>query len=250
MKLKDRVALVTGASRGIGRAIAQGLAREGAAVIVNYVSQRAAAEEVVEQIRAGGGEATAIQADVKNVGGHDALSASALDRYGRIDILVNNAGMARRQSFLEATAEAWDEIMGVNLKGVFFLSQAVARQMAERHSGKIINISSVHDSQPMAFNSIYCISKGGLAMLTKALALELAESGIQVNAIAPGAIETDENKDRLADPAYHARVIAKIPSRRVGTTEEIAGAAILLASSDADYITGATLYIDGGMLLQ
>jgi 3-oxoacyl-[acyl-carrier protein] reductase len=247
--LKGRVAIVTGASRGIGRAIAVGLAREGAKVIVNYVSKAAAAEEVVSEIRAAGGEAVAVQANVGDLAQHDRLVAAARERFGRIDILVNNAAMTRRESFLDATAAAWDETMAVNLKGVYFLSQAVARMMTAQRSGKIINISSVHDVRAMLDNSIYNITKAGLVMLTKSLALELADKGIQVNCVSPGAILTDDTRPRLADAAYRDKVLAKIPSRRIGEPEDVVGAVLLLASPESDYITGTTLYVDGGMLL-
>jgi NAD(P)-dependent dehydrogenase (short-subunit alcohol dehydrogenase family) len=248
-RLKNRVAIVTGASRGIGRAIAIGLAREGASVVVNYVSKPAAAEEVVNEIRAAGGHAVAVQADIKDLTQHERLIAAAREHFGRIDILVNYAAMTRSQPFFDATVEAWDETMGVNLKGIYFLSQAIARVMTAQKSGKIINISSVHDVRAMMNNSIYNITKAGLVMLTKSLALELAQHGIQVNCVSPGAILTDETRDRLADPAYRDRVLAKIPSRRVGEPEEVVGAVVLLASPESDYITGTTLYVDGGMLL-
>lgn len=248
-RLKGRVAIVTGASRGIGRAIAVGLAREGASVVVNYVSKAVAAEEVVNDIRVDGGNAVAVHTDVGNLAQHEELVAAARKRFGRIDILVNNAAITHRQPFLDATAEAWDETLSVNLKGVYFLSQAVARVMAAQRSGKIINISSVHDVRAMMNNSVYNITKAGLVMLTKSLALELAEKGIQVNCVSPGAILTDETRDRLADPEHRARVLAKIPSRRVGEPEDVVGAVLLLASRESDYITGTTLYVDGGMLL-
>jgi len=249
MKLKNRVAIVTGASRGIGRAIAVGLAREGAKVVVNYVFKAAAAEEVVSEIRAAGGDAIAVQANVGDLTQHDRLVAAARERFGRIDILINNAAMTRREPFLDATAVAWDETMAVNLKGVYFLSQAVARVMTAQRSGKIINISSVHDVRAMLDNSVYNITKAGLVMLTKSLALELADKGIQVNCVSPGAILTDDTRPRLADAAYCAKVLAKIPARRVGEPEDVVGAVLLLASAESDYITGTTLYVDGGMLL-
>jgi NAD(P)-dependent dehydrogenase (short-subunit alcohol dehydrogenase family) len=247
-QLKDRVAIVTGASRGIGRAIAIGLAGKGAAIVVNYATKAAAAEEVVNQILASGGKAVAVQADMKDLMQHERIVAAACKHFGRIDILVNNAAMTHRKPFLEATAAAWDEIIGVNLRGVYFLTQAVARVMAPQHTGKIINISSVHDARAMVNNSIYSISKSGLVMLTKSLALELAQKGIQVNCVSPGAILTDETRDRLADPEHRARVLAKIPCRRIGEPKEVVGAVALLASPESDYITGTTLYVDGGML--
>lgn len=248
--LTGRAAIVTGASRGIGRAVALGLARAGASVVVNYAANRAAAAEVVSEIVAAGGRAIELQADVGDLSQHGRLIAAALDGLGRIDVLVNNAAMTRREPFLAATDGAWERTMNVNLKGAYFLSQAVARHMVERRSGKIINISSVHDVRPMADNSIYNITKAGLVMLTQSLALELAEKGIQVNCVSPGAILTDETRDRLADPAHRARVLAKIPSRRVGEPEDVVGAVLLLSSAASDYINGATLYVDGGMLLQ
>ena len=248
-RLKDRVAIVTGASRGIGRALAIGLAREGAAVVVNYVASGKAAGEAVAEIGAAGGRAVAVQADIGDLTHHARLIAAARDHFGRLDILVNNAATTHRQAFLEATPEVWDKTHGVNLRGVYFLAQAAARLMVAQRSGKIINISSVHDVRPMANNSIYTIGKGGLMMLTKSLALELAEHGIQVNSVSPGAILTDENREYLADPAYMARVLAKIPCRRIGTTEDVVGAVVLLASPESDYMNGSTVYVDGGMLL-
>jgi len=249
-QLKDRVAIVTGASRGIGRAIALGMAREGAFVVVNYVASGTAAEAVVAEICSYGGQAIAVHADVGDLSHHDLLVAATRERFGRIDILVNNAGIARRQPFLDATADAWNEIMSVNLKGAYFLSQAVARVMVPQRAGKIINISSVHDTRPMAANSVYNISKAGLVMLTKSLALELAESGIQVNCVSPGAILTDETRERLADPSYRDRVLAKIPARQIGEPEDVVAAVLLLSSAASGYISGATIHVDGGMLLQ
>lgn len=249
-RLKDQVAIITGASRGIGRALALGLAREGASVVVNYVTSNPDAEAVVTEIQADGGDAIAVQADIGDLSHHGRIINAAHERFGRIDILVNNAATTHRQAFLDATECAWDETLAVNLKGVYFLSQAVARVMTPQRSGKIINISSVHDTRPMATNSVYNITKAGLVMLTKSLAFELAEQGIQVNCVSPGAILTDETRGRLADPAHLARVLAKIPCRRIGTTEDMVGAVALLASPGSNYITGTTLYVDGGMLLQ
>jgi len=249
--LTGRVAIVTGASRGIGRALAFGLARAGAAVVVNYhAANRGAAVDVVGQIKSVGGRAMEVQADVGDLAQHAQLVAAACDGFGRLDILVNNAAVTSRQPFLEATPQAWDETVNVNLKGIYFLAQAAARPMVAQGSGKIINISSVHDVRPMASNSVYNITKAGLAMLTKSLALELAERGIQVNALSPGAILTDETRDRLADPEYRAKVLAKIPARRVGDPEDVVGAVLLLASDASNYVNGSTLYVDGGMLLK
>ena len=248
--LEGRVALVTGASRGIGRAIALTLARAGASVAVHYVAHRAGAEQTVAEIGATGGRALAVQGDVTDLSHHARIIGAARDGLGGLDILVNNAGATRRAPFLDATPDAWDFTLGVNLKGVYFLTQAAARRMIEHGSGKIVNISSVHDSRPMTDNSIYNITKAGLVMLTKSLALELGPHGLQVNCISPGAILTDETRPRLADPAHNARVLARIPAGRIGAPEDVAAAVLLLASPASDYINGATLAIDGGMLVQ
>ena len=249
MRLKDRVAIVTGASRGIGRAIALGLAREGAAVVVNNSRRDGLAEEVVGSISASGGRALALRADIGNLGEHDRLVSSALEQFGRLDILVNNAGVEFREPFLRSQPETWDQTLSVNLKGPYFLSQKAAHAMMRSGGGKIINLSSVHDRVPLRDRSIYSISKGGLAMLTKSLAFELAEHGINVNAISPGAILTDMNRESLSVSENLTRVLGKIALKRLGTVEDIVGAAVFLASSDSDYVTGATLYVDGGMLL-
>jgi len=250
LRLQDHVALVTGAGRGIGAALAKGLAREGAAVVVNYARSAAGAEAVVREIELAGGKAVAIQADVQELRDHDRLIAAALDRYGRLDILVNNAGIEFREPFVTTTVEQWDQTLGVNLKGVFFLSQKAAHVMIRAGHGKIVNISSVHDSAPLANRSAYAVSKGGLAMLTKALALELAPHRINVNALSPGAILTEMNREHLADPEVTGRLLSRIPWNRLGDVEDCVGAAVFLASPESDYVTGATLYVDGGLLLR
>jgi glucose 1-dehydrogenase len=249
MRLQNRVAIVTGAGRGIGRAIALGLAREGAAVIVNYSRSAAAAEEVVSAIRASGGRAVAVQADVKELGDHDRVIAAALEHFSRLDILVNNAGVEVHEAFLKATPETWDFTLAVNLKGPYFLSQKAAEAMIRFGGGKIINISSVHDVVPLRNRAIYSITKGGMMMMTKSLALELGEHRINVNSISPGAILTDMNRKSLSEPGHLDRVLAKIPWKRIGEIEDIAGAAIFLASAESDYVTGATIYVDGGLIL-
>jgi glucose 1-dehydrogenase len=251
MKLKDQVAIVTGAGRGIGVALAKGLAREGAAVVVNYSRSAAAAENVVRAIREGGGRAVALQADVSELADHERLIAAALDHFGRLDILVNNAGIEFRESFLTTTVEQWDQTLGVNLRGVYFLSQKAAQAMIRNgRGGKIINISSCHDTVPLNNRSAYAVSKGGLAMLTKSLALELAEHKINVNAVSPGAILTEMNSAQLSVPEVRARLLARIPWNRLGEVEDCVGATVFLASPESDYVTGATLYVDGGLLLR
>ena len=250
MRLADKVAIITGANQGIGRALAKGLAREGASVVVNYPPWIPSADDVLREIAEAGGQAVAVQADVKDLSEHGRLISAALEQFGRLDILINNAGVEFRESFLSTDPETWDATMEVNLKAPYFLSQAAARVMIRSGNGKIINLSSVHDSVPLAQRSVYAISKGGIAMLTRALALELAEHRINVNAIAPGAILTDMNREFLSIPENRARLLDRIPWKRIGDVEDLVGGAVFLASPESDYVTGATLYIDGGLLLR
>lgn len=247
MRLKDRVAIVTGAGGGIGRAIATGLAREGACVLVNDLPGRA--EDTANQIRANGGRAVVHAADVQDLSAHEGLIGTAEREFSRLDILVNNAGIQIREPFLNARPESWDRTFGVNLKGAYFLSQA-ARRMVRSGGGKILNIASIHDSVALRDSSVYAITKGGMRMLTRALAFELAEHKINVNAISPGAILTDINRKVLSDPEHRDRVLERIPLGRIGDTDDLVGAAVFLVSAESDYVTGATLYVDGGLLLQ
>ena len=249
MRLKDKVAIVTGAGRGIGAAIAQSYAREGAKVIVNYSASAGAAVQVVRSIEAGGGQAVAVKADIGDLSTHPALIEAALASFGRLDILVNNAAIDRRASVLEATPEQWDAVFNVNLRGAYFLAQRAAQEMIRAGGGAILNISSVHDEQAHRNNSIYTITKGGLKLMTRCMALELAPHGIRVNSLSPGAILTDINRTVLADEAYKQKVLEKIPLRRIGSVEDLAAAAVLLVSPEGSYITGSTFYIDGGLLL-
>ncbi len=251
MRLKDRVAIVTGAGRGIGVALAKGFAREGAAVVVNYSRSAAEAERVVADVVAAGSRAVAVQADVRNLTEHQRLIDAAFKHFGGLDILVNNAGLEYREPFLTTTEEQFDHTLGVNLKGVYFLSQKAARAMVQAgKGGRIINISSCHDTVPLNLRSAYSVSKGGLAMLTKSLALELAEHKINVNAVSPGAILTEMNNASLSVPEVRARLVARIPCNRLGATEDCVGAVIFLASVESDYVTGTTIYVDGGLLLR
>jgi glucose 1-dehydrogenase len=190
-------------------------------------------------------------ADVRDLAEHPRLIAAALDHFGRLDILVNNAGLEYREPFLTTTEEQFDHTLGVNLKGAYFLSQKAAQAMIRAgQGGKIINISSCHDTVPLNQRSAYSVSKGGLAMLTKSLALELAEHKINVNGLAPGAILTEMNSAGLSVPEVRARLVARIPWDRLGTVEDCVGACVFLASAEADYVTGTTLYVDGGLLLR
>jgi glucose 1-dehydrogenase len=261
VRLKDQVALITGANSGIGRALAKGLAGEGARIVVNYPPWIPSADDVVQEITGVGSEAVAVQADVRELSEHARLISTALEHFGRLDILINNAGVEFREPFLSTDPGIWDATMEVNLKAPYFLSQAAAQAMIRSggtpatsgipaNAGKIINLSSVHDTVPLLNRSVYAISKGGIGMLTKALALELAEHGINVNAIAPGAILTDMNRESLSIPENRATLLERIPCKRIGDVQDLVGAAVFLASSESDYVTGATIYVDGGLLLR
>jgi len=250
MRLAGKVAVVTGAARGIGRAIAIGYAREGASVVIADKLCLDQADVPLQEIRSAGGRAIFVQADVSNPKDHDELTTTTVREFNRLDVLVNNAGIALHESVLDATPNTWDQIMGVNLRGAYFLSCKAAAIMAGNGGGKIINISSVHDSKPLRNRAVYAISKGGVAMMTKSLALELAEKNICVNSISPGAVATDMNRATLSDPVKREQLISRIPLRRIAAPEEIVGAAVFLASSESDYVTGTTIYVDGGLLLQ
>lgn len=248
MKLADKVAIITGAGRGIGAALAIGFAREGASVVVNYSHSEEGARRVVDHIEQGGGRAVAVHADVACLEEHSKLIQAAVGSFGRLDILVNNAAIDRRVGVLEAKPEDWDGVFAVNLRGAFFLAQKAAREMTGE-GGAILNVASVHDEKAHRNNSIYTITKGAMKLMTRCMALELAGCRIRVNSLSPGAILTDMNRAVLSDAEYRRKVIGEIPLGRIGNTEELIGAAILLVSQEGSYITGTTLYVDGGLLL-
>lgn len=252
-RLAGLAVVITGANRGIGAAMAKGLAREGAAVVVNHpdAGTEPEARSVAEEICNSGGQAIAVRANVQAPAEHASLISAAQREFGGLDILINNAGIEYREPFLTTTEAQFDDTLHVNLRGAYFLSQAAARAMIQAgKGGRIINISSCHETVPLALRSAYSISKGGMAMLTKSLALELAEYGINVTAIAPGAILTDMNREGLSRPETLDRLLRTIPLNRVGSTEDCVGAAVFLASPEAAYITGTTLFVDGGLLLR
>ena len=243
--LDGKVAIVTGASRGIGRAIAERYAAEGAKVVVNYVSGETEANRVADAITRGGAEALPVRADVSKSADVTALVDAALDRFGRIDILVNNAGVMVTKSVLDATEEDWDRTIDVNLKGAYLCSKAVVPQMQRQKYGRIINMSSnsgLYHPSAMRFTE-YVVSKAGMNGLTKAMALALGPH-ITVNAICPGWIKTDMVED--TPPEVEQRILAETALARWGKPEEIAGAAVFLASKDADFITGELLIVAGG----
>lgn len=246
MRLANRTALVTGASRGIGRAIAIGLAREGADVAVNFVSRRDAAEDTVASIKALGRRAIAVQANTAVKAEVERMVAQVLDAFGRIDILVNNAGTISFKPFLELEESEWDRVLSTNTKGYFLVGQAVAREMAKQGRGKIINIVSEAQQKALPNVAHYCASKGGAYMLSRCMALELAKHRINVNIIAPGPTVTDFNREIIKDPAELAKRVQRIPWGRMGQPEDVVGAAVFLASDEADHVTGAVIAVDGG----
>lgn len=248
-RLAGKVAVVTGGDQGIGRAIALRLAAEGADIAFCYRRNREGAEQVVGEISKLSRNTASFAADLGDVSQARRFIDQAFDRFGAAHILVNNAGVEKRADFWEVTEEDYDRVLNVDLKGVFFTTQAIVRRWLEkRDAGKIINISSVHEELPFPHFSAYCASKGALKMLTRDLAIELAPYRITINNIAPGAIETPINRSLLQDPQKLSSLLQNIPLRRLGTAEDVAGVAAFLASPDADYMTGTTVFVDGGLL--
>ncbi len=248
MRLKDKVAVVTGSSRGIGKAIAIKLAKEGAAVVVNS-RKKESAQKVVDEIVKAGGKAVAVEGDVSKAETAKKLVDAAVKGFGSLDIFVNNAGTITYANFLDLKEEQWDALMDVDLKGVFLCSQAAAKQMIKQgNGGKIINISSIAGF--IGFHNLphYCAAKAGVIELTKQMALELAPHRINVTSIGPGAIQTDMTKQLEDDPKYLKQILARIPLGRLGQPEEIANVAAFLASDESNYITGETIFVDGGWL--
>ncbi|MEB3292889.1 MAG: glucose 1-dehydrogenase [Synechococcales bacterium] len=259
MQLDGKVALVTGSSQGIGQGIVLRLAQAGAKVVINYRSHPEGAQETLEKVNAIGGQcylaecpqsqAYTVQADLGSVEMVRELIAESLAHFGQLDILVNNAGIEKHAPFWEVTEADYDAVMNVNLKGVFFATQAFVQHLiATRRSGKIINISSVHEELPFPNFTAYCASKGGMRMMTRNLAIELGAFGITINNVAPGAIETPINTKLLNDPHKLSALLNNIPLGRLGQPQDVASLVQFLASSDADYITGSTFVVDGGLL--
>ncbi|MFJ8087340.1 3-oxoacyl-[acyl-carrier-protein] reductase [Lysinibacillus sp. NPDC095746] len=246
-KLEGKVAVVTGASRGIGRAIALKLADEGAKVVVNYSGSQAKAEEVVATIQENGGEAVAVQASVSKTEEVSALMDVAVKTFGSLDILVNNAGITRDNLLMRMKENEWDDVLDTNLKGVFLCTKAVTRQMMKQRAGRIINISSIVGVAGNAGQANYVAAKAGVIGLTKTTAKELASRNILVNAIAPGFIETEMTEQLPED--IKQGMLTQIPLAKLGQPEDIAKAVAFLASDDANYMTGQTLHIDGGMVM-
>ena len=246
-RLKDRVAVVTGAAQGNGEAIAAAFAREGARIVIADISEERAAQTAQTFLDAGL-RAQSMRVNVTKSAEINSLLQWTVKEFGRVDILVNNAGVIGRYDFLEITEEEWDRVMDINLKGTFLCGQAFARQMAKQSSGVILNIASVNAYSLNPTTVHYCTSKGGVCTLTKGMALALAKAGVRVNAIGPGPVYTDLSKDRLDDPQALAATVAHIPMGRVAQPADLTGAAVFLASDEAAYVTGITLFVDGGWL--
>ena len=251
MRLEGIRTLVTGGSRGIGRAIAIGLAAEGADVAVGYHAHRDAADGVVDAVQALGRRSAAVHGDTATRDGAEAAVDAAETFLGGIDLLVNNAGVLKRTPFLELDEDEWDWVIDTNLKGYFLVGQAAARRMVARGAeGAIVNVSSAGQALAAPNLAHYCVSKAGVEMLTKQMALELAPHRIRVNAISPGLIETDMNRRDIADPAFRERRMARIPLKEIGAPEDLVSAVVFLASNqEARLITGASLFIDGGQTI-
>ena len=249
MNLQGKVALVTGGDSGIGAEICRQFASLGAKVVINYRSSQDDAESVKADVEQSGSAARLVQADLSEVSQIHYLVEQAVGHFGQIDILVNNAGLEKEAPFCEVTEADYDAVLDVNLKAVFFTTQAVVRHLLDRKSpGRIVNISSVHDELPFPGYTSYCASKGGVQMITRNLAVELGPTGITVNSVSPGAIQTPINQDLKDNPEKRQKVIANIPLGRIGRPDDVSHLVSFLASDQASYITGSTFYVDGGLL--
>lgn len=249
MSLKGQVAIVTGGNSGIGQAVVLELARLGANVVIDYVCHPEATAALEQQVGRLGDRSIGVEANVSNLDDLQMLVDKAADRFGRVDIMVNNAGVETRTSILDTTEEQYDKVMAINLKSAFFGTQIAAKQMIKQGSGgRIINISSVHEDWPMPGNTAYCLSKGGLRMLTRTAGVELASHNILVVGVAPGAVATPINRGTTDDPAKLARLNAAIPLRRMARPEEIADVVGFAAGQGASYLTATTIFVDGGIM--
>ena len=251
MNLENRICVITGAATGIGRAIATKFVKEGAVVTIDYVGNSDRADELVAALKTVGGQAIAIAADVSDANQVAMLFDETVKTFGRIDILVNNAGVEKKIPFVDTPEAEWNKIIAVNLTGPFLCSQQAAKHMiAQGDGGRIINISSIHEDLAMPSNSAYCAAKGGLRMLMRTIAVELAAHNILVNNVAPGAVDTPMDANLKREPHEMQELLAEIPLKRMGKPEEIAEMCAFLASSAASYSTGSTFFVDGGMIRQ
>ncbi len=245
--LESKVALVTGASRGIGKEIALTLAKAGANVVINYMGNQALAEDVANQVKKLGKDALVIQADVSNSSQVEEMMKSAISHFGKLDILINNAGITRDNLIMRMKEEDWDRVIDTNLKSAFLLSKSVSRQMMKQRYGRIINITSVVGVLGNPGQVNYVAAKSGLIGLTKTLAREFASRGITVNAVAPGFIETDMTSTMTED--VRNQMLSQIPLSRLGSPSDVANVVKFLVSDEANYMTGQVLHVDGGMVM-
>jgi len=249
MTLEGKVAIVTGGNSGIGKAVVLALAEAGAKVVIDYVANEEATEELEKQIAALGDSSIGVEADVSKVADLERLIAAAVEAFGHLDIMVNNAGIETRTSILTTTESQYDKVLDINLKSAFFATQLAAKQMiAQGGGGRIINISSVHEDWPMPENTPYCLSKGGMRMLTRTAGIELAPMGISVVGVGPGAVDTPINAETEADPAKLKTLNAAIPLGRMAQPSEIGSVVVFLAGEGASYLTATTIFADGGIM--
>ncbi|NGX47076.1 MAG: Glucose 1-dehydrogenase 1 [Chlamydiae bacterium] len=251
MILKGKVAIVTGGNSGIGAAIVLELARQGANIVIDYISHPEATDALEKQVAALGDQAIGVEADVSKVTDLQKLVDAAVQKFGRLDVMVNNAGVETRTSVLDTTEEQYEKVLEINLKSAFFGTQIAAKQMIKQGSGgRVINITSVHEDWPMPGNIAYCLSKGGVRMLTRTAGVELAKHNVLVVGVAPGAVATPINLTTMKDPKLMAKLNAAIPLGRMAKPEEISSVVAFLASDAASYMTATTIFADGGMMQQ
>jgi glucose 1-dehydrogenase len=249
MTLHGKVAIVTGGNTGIGKSIVLALARDGANIVIDYIANPEATEELEKQVAALGDTAIGVVADVSKVNDLQTLVDAAVKQFGRLDVMVNNAGIETRSSVLDTTEDQYEKVLEINLKSAFFGTQLAAKQMiAQGGGGRIINITSVHEDWPMPGNAPYCLSKGGVRMLTRTAGVELGPHGITVVGVGPGAIATPINAATMADPAKMKTLDAAIPLGRMADPDEIGSVVAFLASDAASYITATTVFADGGIM--
>jgi glucose 1-dehydrogenase len=249
MNLKGKVAIVTGGNSGIGLAIVLELAKQGANIVIDYVVHPEATEALEKQVGALGDQAIGVQADVSKISDLQKLIAAAVKAFGRLDVMVNNAGVETRTSVLDTTEAQYEKVLAINLKSAFFGTQLAAQQMIKQGGGgRIINISSVHEDWPMPDNTAYCVSKGGMRMLTRTAGVELAPHNILVVGVGPGAVATPINQSTMNDPALMKKLDAAIPIGRMARPEEIGSVVAFLAGDGASYLTATTIFADGGIM--
>ncbi len=248
-ELQGKVAIVTGGNTGIGKAVVLALAAQGAKVVIDYVTNKEAEDELERQIAGLGETAVGVQADVSKVDDLQELVDTAVSSFGKLDVMVNNAGIETRTSVLETTEDQYEKVLSINLKSAFFGTQLAAKQMiAQGSGGRIINMTSVHEDWPMPGNTPYCLSKGGMRMLTRTAGVELAPHGVLVVGVGPGAVATPINTQTLNDPVALAKLNAAIPIGRMAQPEEIASVVAFLASDGASYLAATTIFADGGIM--